>query len=155
MNRMIKAVSGAALLVAGCAGVDPDEAGVPNGEDFEVAVLTQNGANLNVQVGFYDNFNALVYYMYFDHDQDGTADFLISCAPNRCDVNKGDASGSFPTINYSGVPTVSGQLVTFEFPISALEVNSPNTSNYWFFKMADAGAAEDRMPDSGYQQFTF
>ena len=79
MNRIIKAVSGVALLIAGCAGVDPDEAGVPNGEDFEVAVLSQNGANLTVQVGFYDNFNALDYYMYFDHDQDGTPEFLMLC----------------------------------------------------------------------------
>jgi len=141
-------------VLLGCAGFDPDESGVPNGQDFQFATVVLNGGDLDVEVGFYDDYAGNDFFLYFDHDLDGVADSQVTCSDTSCTVYK-TAGGSIVSTNFDGPPTVAGKLLSFSFPESALEVVAPNTSNYWLFRMQQAGNAEDRMPDSGFEQLTF
>jgi len=135
------------VFLMGCAGLDPNEANVPDGQDFQFATVVHTAPDITVEVGFYDNFNATGFYLYFDNDNDAMADFMVSCSASTFTVRKKSGTGSFNDVKFSGVPTVSGKLYHLEFPLTSLELSVPSTTHYWFAKLAGGGAGEDRMPD--------
>jgi hypothetical protein len=128
------------VFFIGCAGLDPNEANVPDGQDFQFATVEHTAPNIIVEVGFYDNFSGTSFFLYFDHDNDTIADFMVRCTASAFTVKKRSASSSIFTIdNSSGVPTVSGKLYHMEFPLTSLELSVPSTTHYWFFKMGQGG----------------
>ena len=155
MNRFTTLVLGAVLL-AGCGGYDPDEGGVTNDEDFKLGVATQDGTNMIVVVSFYDDFGSGAHFtMYLDNDLDGSADIQINVNPGGVDVHE-HSMGTPGAITHSGSATISGPSVSFEIPITALNVTSPNTSEYWFHKSdSGLGSGVDRMPDAGNETIDF
>jgi hypothetical protein len=142
------------VFIAGCGGYDPDEGGVPNEEDFKLGVATQDGTNMIVVVTFYDDFTTGHFIMYLDHDMDDVADIQINASTGGVDVHQ-QLVGVPGALNHSGPATIAGPSYTFEVPISALDVTAPNTSHYWFAKLAGGGNDSDRMPDTGYEIIEF
>jgi len=155
MNRIAGLVLVSGLLLAGCGGYDPDEAGVTNDEDFRLGVATQDGTNMIVVVNFYDDFTTGHFTMYMDNDLDGMADIQINANLGGVDVHE-HAMGTPGAITHSGPATIAGPSFTFEVPITALSVTSPNTSEYWFHKSdSGLGSDADRMPDAGNETVDF
>jgi subtilisin family serine protease len=126
---------------------DPNEQGIPDGQDFRSFNVRLQGDNVISDIYFYENL-ALPYFSYYcDTDGDREADFMIDCRPTEFKVYKDAGRGIFTHLKYSGVPTVNGDHYHLEFPLSALEEDLQDEFliYYWFFAMRGG----DRMPDSG------
>ncbi|MBN1351579.1 hypothetical protein JXJ21_19350 [candidate division KSB1 bacterium] len=143
----IFAVVGIAFLLAGCD--DPNESGVPDGIDFKSSTVTHDRVNVTTEVIFYSNYASMEFFYYFDHDNNGDAEFLVRCGASSFTVAKesNPNSGLYDVLTHSGTAIVSGNTYHIEFPLSALDIDGAEefSTHYWFFESSKG----DRMPNSG------
>lgn len=155
MKKTMLLLCAVCLFLLGCPA-DPDEANIPNGQDFKDFIVKPSGSSVITDIYFYGRLNLREFFYYYDRDNHDPgpngglragARFLIKCRSKEFKIYKESEPGVFTDLRYSGAPAVKGNRYHLEFPLSALELDSQHEFNiyYWFF----AESSGDRMPDSG------
>ena len=138
------------VLLTGCAGLDPNEANVDDGNDFKHGAVRLSGPNVIVEVVFYANYNGSGFTLNFDHNNDGTIDHQVSCGPNQFGVIRRSTTAPFTLSTFIGTPSINANRYNAEFPLTALNLAPGATTNYWFVRASyGRPGGFDIYPDSG------
>lgn len=138
------------ILLSACdtsAITDPNEAGVPDAEDFQTTLVNPVGSDISVHVYTFADWNGTPFKMYMrtpDHT------YQINVLPTQFTTAINDTGVATSYANeHTGPVSFTGNDISFTVPLTALEVTPPVDIDYWFVKGTIHEPDHDSMPDGG------
>lgn len=123
---------------------DPNEPGIPDGKDFMSIDLYKMVDNLKTEIRSYADMEFTQWFSYFFNTDAGYTSYLVRCWQDEFTISAASSPGLYDILIYEGIPTVSGNTYTLEFPWQTA-FGSSETVELWLYSQEST----DRLPDSG------
>ncbi len=123
---------------------DPNEAAVPDNQDFKFLRLLSEDTLLYATIGFYAPLNFDEFVIKIDTNGDGKPDVLVKCHPNTYEVYKETQPGVFNNKIQTNAPAKTGNAYMIAIPWATLGAASG-------VKVSLVGPGnKDLLPNSGW-----